>query len=371
MRSRHPALITLSVVLLSCALHAQWMTGFYESQNGIEPVASIPWSKYTHVVHFLATVDVDDSGTGTASLRRLSPGEATEVAQLIASRPAGKKVLLCIRDNGRHPNAMSQSTAPARIATFVSNISKFVLSHGYDGVDIDWEFNVNAAQYIQLLHDLRVALPDKLITVDMGRGQGRETVANTSQSYVNEFNIMCYDLDTPGNGFSWYNTPLFQSGNRHVMTCDWEVEPFLRAGVAPSKIGIGLPFYGRRWQGVTNALENGTFSATTVFYSQLVTDKARWRPQYQFYDDHYKSNYLSIPKIHEFDSYTGPQAIRDAVSWIKSKGFGGVMTFSLHYEYLPGQTGDTRYPLSTALHDALFSAQSAEKAAASNRPRAK
>src|SRR6202035_3275067 len=128
-------------------------------------------------------------------------------------------------------------------------------------------------------------------------------------------------------------------------------------------ISIGLPFYGRRWQGVTKALVNGSFSASTVLYNQLVTDVKRWQPQFRFYDSGYKSNYLSIPSMNEFDSYTGLEEIRDAASWIRTHGFGGAMTFSLHYEYLSGETGDGRYPLSTALYNALSSSHDSGKRA--------
>jgi len=39
----------------------------------------------------------------------------------------------------------------------------------------------------------------------------------------------------------------------------------------------------------------------------------------------------------------------DIAAWAKSNGFGGFMTFSQHDEYVSKQTGDARYPLSTAL----------------------
>src|SRR5579872_1918997 len=361
-QSRTLKILLTAAILFTGALHAQWITGFYESQNGVEPVTSIPWSKYTHIVHFAAAPGVDSSGNGngTVSLHWLSQSEIT---QMIGARPAGKKVLVCIQDNGSHPTAFGQSTAPGMISTFVSIIANFVKSYGYDGVDIDWESNINVSQYTELLIQLRAALPTKVITADMGNGSGREDVASASQSYVDQFNIMCYDMDTPGNGFSWYNDALFQSGNTHVMTCDWRVNPFLKAGVAPAKIGIGLPFYGRRWQGVTKARVNGNFSASTVLYNQLVADATRWQPQNRFYDSEFKSNYLSIPSMNEFDSYTGLDEIRDAASWISTQGFGGAMTFSLHYEYLSGETGDARHPLSTALYDALSSSHDREQKA--------
>ncbi len=336
------------MVLLAASLHAQWITGYYESQNGVEPVSSIPWSKYTHVVHFAATTD----GNGGVSLHWLSQQEINEF--VAAGHAAGKKVLVCIQDNGKNLNAFGQSTAPWTINTFVNNIVNFVNSNGYDGVDLDWEQNINAGQYAQLFQLLRAAMPSQLITTAMSNNGPSVQAAGASVPYVDQFNLMCYDMDSPGNGYSWYNDALYQNGNNSVMTSDWRVNPFLAVGVPAGKIGIGLPFYGRKWEGVTQPLVNGNFATSTVLFRDLVNDPTRWQPQYAFYDGGYRSNYLSIPPLNEFVTYTGAQEILDAAYWIRIMGFGGAMTFSLHYEYLPDQGGDAQYPLSTPLYGAIL-----------------
>ena len=46
--------------------------------------------------------------------------------------------------------------------------------------------------------------------------------------------------------------------------------------------------------------------------------------------------------------------MRDVAAWAKANGFGGFMTFGQHDEYVSSQTGDARYPLSTALYNAVF-----------------
>ena len=336
-----------TVAAVSCiSLQAQWVTGFYEAGNGVQPVSAIPWSKYTHVVHFAARPD----GLGGVAPRW---GDASESRRIVASRPVGKKAILSIVDDARNPSAFRASTSSGLVAEFVANIVKTLDRYGYDGVDIDWERDVDGPQRARLFRLLRVAMPGKVIATDVNNDA--ESVSSTAQAWrdLDQINVMCYDMDSPGNGYSWYNAPLFQSGNGRLMACDWRVNPFLKAGVPPSKIGIGIPFYGRRWQGVSKALVNGKFNVSTILYNQLVLDTLRWQPQYRLYDDVYKANYLSIPAFNEFNSYTGVEAIRDIAAWVKSKGFGGVMTYSLHYEYLPSRTGDERYPLSTAIHDAL------------------
>ena len=341
------------LLLLSADLHAQWITGYYSSQNGVLPVSNIPWNKYTHIIHFAAAPGLDPSGNGDGTLELHWLSQA-DINALIAARPAGKKVLLCIKDNDGHYNAFAQSTSPATIATFVSNIVNFLYTNQYDGVDIDWEQNINVTQYNDLLTRLRNAMPAKVITIAAGNWGNLDAVAGASYSQLDQINLMCYDMDNPGNGYSWYNGALLQSGNFAALTCDWRARAFTNAGVPASKIGIGIPFYGRRWPGVSQVAITGSFNPGTVLFRDLVTDATRWRPQYQFYDSIYKADYLSIPSLNEFDSYNGAQSIKDAVAWQKSQGFGGFMTFTLDYEYLSTQTGDARYPLSTALCQQVF-----------------
>src|SRR5260370_8330855 len=88
-----------------------------------------------------------------------------EINALTASRPAGKKVLLCIKDNDNNYNAFPQSASASNIAKFVSNIVGFVLGNGYDGVDIDWEKNINVTQFEDLLTTLRTPIPSTAIPI--------------------------------------------------------------------------------------------------------------------------------------------------------------------------------------------------------------
>lgn len=323
----------------------QWVTSYYETGNGVLPITAIPWSKYTHIVHFCASTP----GDGTVSLEYMTQ---SEINNLVAARPPGEKVLACIKDRDSNYNALPQSSAPARIAAFVNNIAAFVRANGYDGVDIDWEKNVNTTQFIDLITRLRAAMPDKLIT--MAGNPNNAAGAGGSHAFFDQVNVMCYDFDWD-LPYAWYVGALLQGGRSDVYTCDWDIAKFTSAGVPAAKIGVGMPFYGRRWTGATQALQPATFNyGNTVFYRNLIADSLRWQPEHRFYDTRFKANYLSIPALNEFVSYTGPEFIRDAVAWQKAMGFGGLMTYSLYYEYLPNEPGDAAYPLSSALYAAAY-----------------
>jgi GH18 family chitinase len=327
-----------------------WVTGYYPAQSRIEPVAAIPWSKYSEINHFAACAGLggDGRGDGTVSLHYLTPAE---IRQFVAqAHAAGRKAIVTIKDNNKHLDAFSQNTTPGMIETFVRNMQGLVVSNAYDGVDIEWEAKVAVGPYVSFLSRLRHALgEERLITIAVGNWSCLESVAAQAQGCVDHINIMCYDMDDT-RSYAWHNAALQQNGDADKMTCDWRVRAFTLAGVSRNKIGIGIPVYGRRWTGVSDPLQlNGLRSAGWVNYRDLVTDERRWQPAHQKWDSKYGADYLSIPALQEFDSYNGVRSIGEICRWARAEGFGGFMSFELSSEYLPGRTGDARYPVSTAL----------------------
>src|SRR5207247_3430627 len=159
---------------------------------------------------------------------------------------------------------------------------------------------------------------------------------------------------------SWYNGPVYNAVVNNGTSCNEKMFQVGRdngavsSGVPRAKIGVGIPYYGYRWTGCTQAMVSGCTRQNYFSYGILVGDTTRWQSQYQRYDSTYKSNYLSIPGLNEFDSYKGVEFIRDVAAWAKANGFGGFITFGQHDEYVSSQTGDARYPLSTALYNAVF-----------------
>ena len=335
----------LLALAASAVLSAQpWISGYYSAQNGRLPAYKIAWDKYTHVIHFAASTP----GDGTVSMHYLT---AADINALITARPPGKKVLVAIKDNDFNlSQSFAQSTTSTKIDAFVQNIVSFVNTHGYDGVDLDWEKNVNVTQFNSLLTKLRAALPNSEIT--MAANPGNSQVAADSQSHLNQVNVMCYDFDW-GSPVAWYVGALL-NGTDSRQACDWDIAQFTSKGVSAGKIGVGMPFYGRRWPGATQPGQSANWNNVSWFYySDLVNDATRWQDANKFFDSAYVANYLSVPSLNEFDSYTGPAFLQEAQRWQQARGFGGFMTFTMEYEYLGAQSGNAAYPLSTALYSAV------------------
>ncbi len=348
----------LFTALLASSAYGQWISAYYPAQNGIESISQIPWSKVTHVIHFAAAPGVTSgSADGTVSLYYVTTGEASLIN---STKPAGKKVLLCIKDNDSSTSAFSQATASGLRSTFISNIVALVNTYGYDGIDIDWEDNIDVTNYEKFLVALRAALPSpKIISLAVINATGVSTVAADEQSIVDQINVECYDMnsepggeDCEGTDCSWFNSAILSAGDAWKRTASQLVGVFTAAGVIPAKIGIGIPFFEAE-QSVSGPLVNGDYTITVLSYNSMVTNSALWTAANTFYSSTYEAEYL-VTSAPLFVSYTGNRGIGNYVAWMKSRGFGGMMTFDLAYEFNASSSGDDQYPLSSTLFSTLF-----------------
>jgi hypothetical protein len=345
--------------------YSGWITGYWYPNGWVLPASSIPWSKYTHMIHHQVSPLADGSlDFANSTFYTGAPAGFNYPEFVAAGHAAGKQVLwgLSFADCS---NTFISATSPPVIATLVNNVVSFTTSNGYDGVEVDWECAVDVGQYEDLLRRIRAAMPDKALVIALQEGD-QATVAAASASVIDQANLMCYDQNGGGPGL-WYNASIYgDAPSGFYNSCSLALGrvtgaiinwwgAFTSPGVPISKIGIGAPFYGRRASGCTLAQQQGCSDGGPFTYRDLVSDPSRWQPQYQFYDATFKANYLSIPSLGEFDSFSGPEYMRDLVAWGKAQGAGGFMTFTVEDEYLSSKSGDARYPLSTALYDAINS----------------
>jgi len=359
------------LLLASSAFAQQWRTAYYfQGAAGILPISNAPFSKYTHVTQ--ASVEASSSCGVDGTSQSISPNASQFVA---AVHNAGAKALVTIaNDNGM----VTTCTTPAQIAQFVSAISNFINTYGYDGFDIDWESGTVDSQFQDLVRRLRATMPSKLITVAV-TAANRYTISPV-QSQLDQVNIMNYDKDVAyytGQWATdtWYNSATLAGGDTDHATAETEVQYFLSAGIAANKIGIGLPFYARIKQGCRAGFLSGstclqnvtapaqpyasgnatTNSRTAINYSDLL-NSAYWSSGTKTWDATHGAQYVLYNaggSNQAFVPYTGPEQIQATVNYVKNSNLGGIMTFELSGEYISTAVGDARYPLSSALSNAM------------------
>ncbi|UXY16379.1 glycosyl hydrolase family 18 protein [Chitiniphilus purpureus] len=240
----------------------------------------------------------------------------------------------------------------------------------FDGIDIDWEFPgvqgfgyntvspSDKQNFTLLLKEFRAQLDaltavtgkPYLLTVAIGAGKDKIDMTEPGEysKPLDWINIMSYDYNGgwdakgPTNFQSHlYNDPAGpQDGLKPTYNTDSAVNQLLKAGVPAQKLVIGIPFYGRGWTGVTNA-NNGLY--------QAATGPARGTYETGIEDYKVLKNAPGTVHVHpvakqsyKFDgstfwSYDTPEVIVTKINYVKTKGLGGVFSWSLDGDTANGE----------------------------------
>lgn len=145
--------------------------------------------------------------------------------------------------------------------TFIDNLLGFLSEYGYDGVDFDWEYpgaddrggsDSDGANYAQLLKEL------KEVIAASGRDYLVTFTSPTSYWYLRHFdlkamadnvdwiNLMAYDLHGVWDGENPIGNHILAHTN--LTGIDEALNLFWRVDVEPSRIALGLGFYGRTFK---------------------------------------------------------------------------------------------------------------------------
>ena len=355
-----------------------WRFGFFWSLTAETYSPSlIPWSSYTHIAQLsilpTASCGIDDTSYNTKGSR----------ASFVETAHAhGVKVLISLSQD-RKLEAMGDCTAPEKIDAFVATLVAHIKTYSYDGIDLDWENGVIPAQYQDLVKRLRAAMPTMVLTVDIAVHQRGYVVS--VQDYIDRINMMNYDMggtDYHGRKLdkTWHNAALRSAGDTTIRykSAEANIKYLISSGIAPTKINLGVPFYGYIVQGCVAGQPppncrtgmqrpQDTFSAAGLHYSQLDYNKlmpSKYMKGVFSWDSVRKAPFISYKgktgscvkfpcDADAFITYSDPRQMQEAVALLLEKNLGGIMTFALHQEYLSNKTGDARYPLTSAIMQAL------------------
>ena len=340
------------------------------------PASNIDFTTLTHVIHF--SVMPNSNGSLNNNANGITTANSADVVS--RAHTAGVKVLICV-GGADSESAFQAATSIANLPVFINNLTNFMATRDYDGVDIDWEplSAADAQQYTNLVTGLRSALngfpQHKLLTAAVGAypPYGDSLTAEyvmfaALQSQFDQINIMTYDLSGPYDGWvTWFNSPIYDGGYRFpsngnlLPSVDGAVKNFLTNGVAPAKLGIGIAFYGYLWTGgsgtssvsITQPRQSWTNAptATAIRYSTIMTDY--YQSNLYHWDTNAQSAYLSItnanPTNNTFISYDDQRTCQAKVSYARNHGLGGVMIWELAQDHQSGQSS----PLVQALKQAL------------------
>lgn len=244
---------------------------------------------------------------------------------------------------------------------FATSCAKLITQYHLDGIDIDWEYpNQSGAgntfrpedvhNFTLLLKAVREALDqqsasntEKHYLLTIATGADQDYVKNTElgelQQYVDFINIMTYDFyngwhKSTGHHSNLYSSATPEKDKNSIVNA---VELHLKAGVPAKKINLGIPFYGRIWEGVKSSENNGLFQDAETIGSGIdyvnFAEKINKDGFIRYWDETAKAPYLWNKEKKTFISYEDEESIRLKIEYLKQKGLAGVMFWEYCADY--------------------------------------
>ncbi len=250
----------------------------------------------------------------------------------------------------------------------------------FDGIDIDWEYPaspgntgnvyrpVDTKNFTLLLAEFRKQL-DALgaktgkhysltIAAPAGKTQYSKIQLDKISKYLDWINLMTYDYHGPweANGPTNFNAPLYGSPNDPSPTpenINGSVNAYLRAGVPPEKLVMGIPFYGHGWTNVPNVNHGlyqgdsstqpapGAVESGTNNYNVLKNLSG-----YTTYRDPVTGAMWVFDGV-TFWSYDDPQSLLTKMNYVDERDLGGAMIWSMDGDDASGSLISAIY---TGLH---------------------
>ena len=234
---------------------------------------------------------------------------------------------------------------------FADDCLKFLQDYNLDGIDLDWEFpglswsgaasdvTCDTDNYVKLVKKLREVLGNKYTLsycgycMDKYPSNGGYIFNDIAamDPYVDYVNVMTYDLD---------EAPHHQSAlsdTRAYSDCNRALKSYLKAGVSPNKIVLGIPFYGRH---------SFSTSPTAISYKSILNlDPKKYRRNK--WDPIANCPYVETMQGVFYLGYDNPRSIAIKGDWIRQKGLLGLMYWSYDED-------DSKGTLRTAVWNAVM-----------------
>ncbi|KAJ3748724.1 glycoside hydrolase family 18 protein [Lentinula detonsa] len=323
------------------------------------PPSSIPVQDLTHILYAFANIN---PSSGEVSLSDLwadqdihYPGDSWNDAgtnlygnfkaiYLLKKANRHLKLLLSIGGWTYSPSFHPVVVSPSLRAKFVESAVKLLEDYGLDGLDVDYEYPQNDAQaqgYVDLLRELREALDRHatnkradyrfLLTIaaPCGPDNYNKLRIREMDRYLDFWNMMAYDFAGSWDPVANHQANLHPSPTT-ALSVSQCISYYLSSGVAPSKLIIGMPLYGRSFLQTEgpgtpfNGIGQGSWEAGVYDYRALPLPGS-----HLMQDDKAKASWSYDYQKKEMISYDSENVGKWKGEWIKKMGLGGSMFWEL------------------------------------------
>ncbi|MEO6303854.1 MAG: glycosyl hydrolase family 18 protein [Bacteroidia bacterium] len=258
----------------------------------------------------------------------------------------GTKIHICATLFSGHSTFWASTTAQT---TFINNIVSLLNARGGDGVNIDFEGmgssdKVPFTTFMTNLNNaLNTANPNYKLSVCLYAVDWSGTFdMPVLNNVVDFFTIMGYDYYYSGSGTAGPTSPLYNYQTGYNYTLAKSITYYIKQGATPSKLLLGLPYYGHEWEVTANTIPastTGNFNSSRTL-SYLISNSGT----YSAANKHWEGTCYSPYYSYQSASMWRQCFIDDVYSlgrkydMVNQRGLGGIGIWALGYD-----AGTTNY----------------------------
>jgi chitinase len=223
----------------------------------------------------------------------------------------------------------------------------------FDGFDLDWEFPVagglpenvyrteDKENYTLLIAEFRRQLNQRaskfnrsfLLTAAVPAAQDAMENIEIGKiyHYVDWLNVMTYDYHT-GSAITHFNSPLYSSSAdpTPALNVHTTIQAYLRLGIPPDKLVLGVPFFGYKYIGVV-ANQDGLFQHSGGHeYFSFRDLSMQAGPEYRrFWQSDAQVPWIYNQASRTWLTYDDEESISAKVQYVRRNALGGIMIWEL------------------------------------------
>lgn len=268
---------------------------------------------------------------------------------------------------------------------FARDAAQFCETHGFDGLDIDWEYpgqrdgdpTTDRENFVHLLAELKFEFSRRglLLTAAVAAAESSASISYDIpriEKYLDQINLMTYDLHGSWDPVTGHNAPLYPGPHDvtvlqqqlNLQSC---IHYWLRQGVPSRKLNLGVPLYGRTFT-LRSASENGigapvsgpgrggpyTYESGFLGYNEICE-----KLQFEKWNHCWDSN-QQVPFAYSGNQWVGyddPESVSLKSDFIKRYELAGGMVWSIETDDFHGKCGE-KFALLSALRRGLVETDS-------------
>ncbi|PHH83052.1 hypothetical protein CDD82_3710 [Ophiocordyceps australis] len=263
---------------------------------------------------------------------------------LLKQQNRNLKVLLSIGGWTYSSNFKNPASTPQGRDKFAQSSVQILKTLGFDGIDIDWEYPQSpeeAQHFVQLLEAVRNALDEYAqrtsnghhfeltVACPAGLEHYKQLDICSMDKYLDFWNLMAYDFAGSWDSKSGHQANLRPSQSNPLCTpfsATAAIDYYMGQGVAPHKIVVGMPLYGRAFENTKGlgmpfqGIGEGTWEQGVYDYKKLPLEGAD-----ECFDQEAGASYCFDQQQKRLVSYDTARVTRLKAEYVVEKQLGGVM----------------------------------------------